>query len=55
MESKEENQGPEETKGNGVLVRIETEDVDASGADDTSTGLGDDDFLGRTNKEGEEE
>lgn len=55
MGSREENQQKtEEVKGNGVLVSIETENVDASGADDDSTGLGDDDFLGRTNKEGEE-
>ena len=33
----------------GYLVSEETEDVDASGVDDHSTGMGEDDFLGKTN------
>ena len=53
MESNEgrQQQTEEEAQGKGVLLNIETEDVDASGVDDDSTGLGDDDYLGRTNKE----
>lgn len=53
MESNEgrQQQTEEEAAGKGVLVNIETEDVDASGANDNSTGMGNDDYLGRTNKE----
>jgi hypothetical protein len=56
MESNEgrQQQTEEEAQGKGVLLNIETEDVDASGVDDDSTGLGDDDYLGRTNKEEKE-
>lgn len=44
--------GEEESKpGNGFLVSENTEDVDASGVDDESTGMTDDDFLGTSNKE----
>ena len=54
MESSEgrNQQTQEEAEGKGVLVHEETENVDASGVDDHSTGMGDDDYLGRTNKEG---
>lgn len=41
----------EEIEGKPTLVSIDTEDVDASGVDDDSTGMEGDDFLGRTNKE----
>jgi hypothetical protein len=53
MESNEgrHHQTEEEAQGKGVLLDIKTEDVDASGVDDDSTGLGDDDYLGRSNKE----
>lgn len=56
MESNKERQQQtqEEAEGKAVLVNIETENVDASGVDDDSTGLGDDDYLGRTNKEKKE-
>ena len=56
MESNEgrQQQTEEEAAGKGVLVNIETEDVDASGVDDDSTGMGNDDYLGRTNKEEKE-
>lgn len=52
MESNEgrQQQTQEEAEGKIVLVSIETEDVDASGVDDESTGLGNDDYLGRTKK-----
>jgi len=40
-----------EIEGKPTLVSEETENVDASGADDESTGMEGDDFLGRTNKE----
>lgn len=43
-----------EQEGTPHLVSEETENVDASGADDNSTGMGNDDYLGRTHKEGEE-
>ena len=47
----------EEIEGKPKLVSEDTEDIDASGVDDESTGMEGDDFLGRTNKdeEGEEE
>lgn len=56
MESNEgrQQQTEEEAAGKAVLVSVETENVDASGVDDDSTGMGDDDYLGRTNKEGKE-
>ncbi len=41
----------QEQEGKPTLISIETEDVDASGVDDNSTGMGNDDYLGRTNKE----
>lgn len=40
-----------ETEGNGFLVSERTEDVDASGVDDHSTGMSNDDYLGKTYKE----
>ncbi len=45
----------EEMEGTPRLVSEETEDVDASGANDESTGMEGDDFLGRTNKENSDE
>lgn len=56
MESSEgrQQQTQEEAEGKGVLVSIETENVDASGVDDDSTGLGNDDYLGRTNNKEKE-
>ena len=56
MESNEgrQIQTQEEAEGKGILVNIETENVDASGVDDDSTGMGNDDYLGRTNKEEKE-
>ena len=52
MESNEghQQQTQEEAERKAVLVNIETENVDASGVDDNSTGMGNDDYLGRTNK-----
>lgn len=44
-------QQSEEIEGTPRLVSEETENVDASGADDESDGMEGDDFLGRTNKE----
>ncbi len=57
MESNEgrQQQTQEEAEGKAVLVNIETENVDASGVEDDSTGMGNDDYLGRTNKEGKGE
>lgn len=56
MESNEgrQQQTQEEAEGKAVLVNIETENVDASGVDDDSTGLDNDDYLGRTKKENED-
>ncbi len=42
-----------ENPTDGFLVGEETENVDASGVDDTSTGK-EDDYLGKTNKEDRE-
>lgn len=39
----------------GRLVSEETDNVDASGVDDHSTGMGEDDFLGKTNLEGKDD
>jgi hypothetical protein len=50
-----QQQREEQDEGIGKLVNIETENVDASGVDDDSTGMGNDDYLGRSNKEGKEE
>jgi|GEM_PF-5842781 len=36
-------------KSEHFLVDEETDDVDASGVDDKSTGMGEDDYLGKTN------
>jgi hypothetical protein len=57
MESggKSQQQREEQGEGIGKLVSIETENVDASGVDDNSTGMGNEDYLGRSNKEGKEE
>ncbi|QJW87864.1 hypothetical protein HNV11_09820 [Spirosoma taeanense] len=44
-----------ETEGLGYLVKEKTEDVDASGVDDESDGMGNDDYLGRTHKENSNE
>jgi hypothetical protein len=57
MESggKSQQQREEQGEGIGKLVSIETENVDASGVNDESTGMGNDDYLGRSNKEGKEE
>ena len=57
MESGGGNQHQKEEQGEriGKLISIETENVDASGVDDNSTGMGNDDYLGRSNKEGKEE
>ena len=54
MESNEgrQQQTEEEAAGKAVLVSVETENVDASGVDDDSTGMGNDDYLGRTHREG---
>ncbi len=40
-----------EQEGEPRLVSVETENVDASGVDDNSTGMHDDDYLGKSNKE----
>jgi len=45
----------EEIEGTPHLVSEETEDVDASDANDESTGMDGDDFLGRTHKKDSEE
>lgn len=39
----------------GRLVSEKTDNVDASGVDDHSTGMGEDDFLGKTNLEGKDD
>ncbi len=44
-----------ELEGTPRLVSEETEDVDASGVDDKSTGMGEGDYLGKSNKENHEE
>lgn len=49
--------GQQETEagGNGFLVSERTEDVDASGVEDNSTGMGNDDYLGKTKKENQDD
>lgn len=58
MESKEQPPGVAQPAGqDGFLVSEETKNVDASGVDDKSTGMGegDSDFLGKTNRRDEDE
>ena len=44
--------GREESQGNnGFLVSEETENVKPTGVEDNSTGMGNDDYLGKTKKE----
>ncbi|MFD2933646.1 hypothetical protein [Spirosoma flavum] len=53
---KQQDPGIDEPNGTGdFLISEETENVDASGVDDTSTGMGDDDYLGKTNRKGEKD
>ncbi|GAB4015746.1 hypothetical protein EXU85_10550 [Spirosoma sp. KCTC 42546] len=57
MEAKDEQHDPgiDEPNGTGdFLVGEETENVKPTGVDDKSTGMGDDDYLGKTNRKGEE-
>ncbi len=42
-----------EANGNGFLVSEETENVKPTGVEDDSTGMGNDDYLGKTKKENE--
>lgn len=42
-----------EAGGDGFLVGVETENVKPTGVEDDSTGMGDDDYLGKTKKENE--
>ena len=52
MESsnKQPDPGQDEPNGTGdFLVGEETENVKPTGVDDESTGMGDDDYLGKTN------
>lgn len=56
METEDEQQdaGQDEPNGTGdFLIGEETENVKPTGADDESTGMGEDDYLGKTNKRGE--
>lgn len=57
MENREQpDPGVDQPNGkDNFLVSVETENVDASGVDDHSTGMGDDDYLGKTNRRGKEE
>jgi len=53
---KEADPGKDEPNGKGdFLVGEETEDVKPTGVDDKSTGMGDDDYLGKTNRDDPEE
>lgn len=48
--------GKEESQGNnGFLVSEETENVKPTGVDDESTGMTNDDYLGKSNKENRED
>ncbi|WP_460957324.1 hypothetical protein [Spirosoma litoris] len=52
METLDEQQDPGQDEPNGTddfLVGEETENVKPTGVDDKSTGMGDDDYLGKTN------
>ena len=57
MENREQpDPGVDQPNGkDNFLISVKTEDVDASGVDDASTGMGDDDYLGKTNRENREE
>lgn len=62
MEDQQPNKKNEETWDTGQedleegrLVSEKTDDVDASGVDDQSTGMGEDDFLGKTNLKDEDD
>lgn len=62
MENQQPDKNNEETWDTGQqdlkegrLVSEETDNVDASGVDDHSTGMGEDDFLGKTNLEGKDD
>ncbi len=57
MENREQpDPGVDQPNGkDDFLISEKTEDVDASGVDDQSTGMGDDDYLGKTNRENREE
>ncbi|MVM37650.1 hypothetical protein GO730_08635 [Spirosoma sp. HMF3257] len=55
METEDEQQdaGQDEPNGTGdFLIGEETENVKPTGVDDESTGMGEDDYLGKTNKRG---
>lgn len=53
MENREQpDPGVDQPNGNDdFLVNIETENVKPTGVDDNSTGMGEDDYLGKTNRE----
>ncbi|GAB2579994.1 hypothetical protein [Spirosoma areae] len=53
MENREQpDPGVDQPTGNDdFLIGEETENVKPTGVDDTSTGRGDDDYLGKTNRE----
>ncbi len=57
MENREQpDPGVDQPNGkDDFLISVKTEDVDASGVDDDSTGMGDDDYLGKTNRRKGEE
>lgn len=58
MDNKEQPPGVAQPPGqDGFLVSEETENVDASGVDDHSTGMGegDKDYLGKTNVKSEDD
>lgn len=56
MENREQpDPGVDQPNGkDDFLVSIETENVKPTGVDDNSTGMGDDDYLGKTNREEKE-
>lgn len=53
-ENEQQDSGQDESSGTGdFLVGEETENVKPTGVDDKSTGMGEDDYLGKTNTEEE--
>ena len=57
MENREQpDPGVDQPSGkDDFLISEKTEDVDASGVDDHSTGMGDDDYLGKTNRKADKD
>ncbi|GAB3995748.1 hypothetical protein GCM10028807_36710 [Spirosoma daeguense] len=55
MKDKDDDPGQDEPNGKAdILVSEKTEGVTPSGVDDKSTGMGEDDYLGKSNKDKDE-